>query len=122
LGGLLLCLRVITVNPALITSDNPGQEGCIVGGDLTKLLSDVNTLLLLISCQESHHGLSKKYPTKFFPTVNNGERVGKLSMVVEGTFMRMPDFLLPRNIAECVCHCQIVKWCNVFVVFSFRSR
>jgi hypothetical protein len=27
MGGLVLCLRVITVNPALITSDNPGQEG-----------------------------------------------------------------------------------------------
>jgi hypothetical protein len=30
LGGLLLCVRVIITNPALITSDNPGQEGCIV--------------------------------------------------------------------------------------------
>jgi hypothetical protein len=27
LGGLLLYLRVITVNPALITIDNPEQEG-----------------------------------------------------------------------------------------------
>jgi hypothetical protein len=51
LGGLLLCLRVITVSPALITSDNTGQEGCIVRGDLTEFLADVNTLLLLISCQ-----------------------------------------------------------------------
>jgi hypothetical protein len=25
----------------------------------------------------------------YFPTVSNGERVGKLSVVVEGTFMRM---------------------------------
>jgi hypothetical protein len=50
LGGLLLCLRAITVSPALVTSDNPGQ-GCIIGGDLMKLLADVNTLLLLISCQ-----------------------------------------------------------------------
>jgi hypothetical protein len=41
LGKLLLCLRVITLNPALVTSDNHGQEGCIVGGDLTKLLADV---------------------------------------------------------------------------------
>jgi hypothetical protein len=30
LGGLLSCLRVIIVNPALVTSDNPGQEGCII--------------------------------------------------------------------------------------------
>jgi hypothetical protein len=54
LGGLLLCLRVITVNPALVPSDNPGQEGCIIGDDLTNLLTDVDTLLLLISCQKSH--------------------------------------------------------------------
>jgi hypothetical protein len=30
LGGLLLCLRIITVNPALVTGEYPGQEGCIV--------------------------------------------------------------------------------------------
>jgi len=29
LGGLLLCLRFVTVNLALITSDEPGQEGFI---------------------------------------------------------------------------------------------
>jgi hypothetical protein len=34
--------------------DNPGQEGCIVGGNLTKVLVDADTLLLLI-CQKSHH-------------------------------------------------------------------
>jgi hypothetical protein len=55
LGGLLLCLRVETVNPALITSDNPGQEGCIIGGDLTKLLADLDMLLLLISSQNPGH-------------------------------------------------------------------
>jgi hypothetical protein len=42
LEGLLLCLRVITLNPALVIGDNLGQEGYIVGGDLTKLL---------VSCQ-----------------------------------------------------------------------
>jgi hypothetical protein len=47
----LLCLRIITINPALVTSDNPEQEGCIVDGDLMKLLTDTDTLLLLISCQ-----------------------------------------------------------------------
>jgi hypothetical protein len=51
----LFCLRVITINPALITSDNPGKEGCVVGGYLTKLLADVDTLLLLISCQNPRH-------------------------------------------------------------------
>jgi hypothetical protein len=30
LGGLLLCLKLITIKPALVNSDNPGQEGCIV--------------------------------------------------------------------------------------------
>jgi hypothetical protein len=53
-GGLLPCLRVITLNPALVTSNNPEQD-CTVGGDLTKLLADADTLLLLlISCQKSH--------------------------------------------------------------------
>jgi hypothetical protein len=42
-GELLFRLRVLTVNPALIISDNPGQEGCIVRGDLTKLLAVVDT-------------------------------------------------------------------------------
>jgi hypothetical protein len=51
MGGLLLCLRVTTVSPALVTSDNPGQEVCIVRGSLMKLLADVDMLLLLISCQ-----------------------------------------------------------------------
>jgi hypothetical protein len=54
LGGLLICLRVLTVNPALITSDNSGHEGCNVRSDLIKLLADGDVLLLLISCQESH--------------------------------------------------------------------
>jgi hypothetical protein len=54
---LLLCLRVITINSALVTSDIiPGQEI----GDLTKLLADVDTLLFLISCQKSHQD---KYTT-----------------------------------------------------------
>jgi hypothetical protein len=50
LGGLLLCLMVRMANLALVTSDNPEQEGCIGRGNLTKLLADVDTLLLLISC------------------------------------------------------------------------
>jgi hypothetical protein len=54
LGGLLLCLRVITINLALITTDNPGQEGCIARCDLTKLLTDTDMLLLLICCQKLH--------------------------------------------------------------------
>jgi hypothetical protein len=34
-------------------------------------------------------GLSKKYPTIFFPMLSNGERVGKLSIVLEGAFMNI---------------------------------
>jgi hypothetical protein len=64
LGGLLLCLRVITVNIALVTSDNSGQVGCIVGDDLTNLLEDID---VLISCQISiftqEDGNSKKLDT-----------------------------------------------------------
>jgi hypothetical protein len=59
LGELFFCLRVITVNTALVTSDNPGQEECIVGGEQTKLLTDVDMLLLLISCQKSHQARYK---------------------------------------------------------------
>jgi hypothetical protein len=55
LRGLLLCLRAITINWALVTSDNPGQEGCLVGGDLMKLLADIDMLLILISCQNHWH-------------------------------------------------------------------
>jgi hypothetical protein len=53
LGGLLRCLS--HNGPAVITSDNPRQEGCIVDGDLTKLLSDVETLLRLISWENPGH-------------------------------------------------------------------
>jgi hypothetical protein len=55
LGGLLFCLRIITVNPVLVTSDNSEQEGCILGDDLTKLKEDIDMLLLLISCQNPGH-------------------------------------------------------------------
>jgi hypothetical protein len=43
LCGFLLCFRVIDVNPALVSSDNPGQVDYIVGGDQTKLLAGVGT-------------------------------------------------------------------------------
>jgi hypothetical protein len=56
LGGLLLCLRVIIVNPALVNSDNPGQEG----GDMMRLLANADMLLILISCQKM---LEAKYTT-----------------------------------------------------------
>jgi hypothetical protein len=53
IGRILLCFRVIIINPALVTNDNPGQEGCMVRGNLTKLLTDDDMLLLLMSCQKS---------------------------------------------------------------------
>jgi hypothetical protein len=71
-----------------------------------------STLLWWTEKDGEVRGLSKKYPTLFFPTVSNGERVGKLSVVVEATFMRMCDFLLPLTTAGCVCRFQIVKWCD----------
>jgi len=51
----LLCLRVVTVNPALIINDDPGQEDFIIGGELTKFSADVDVLLLLVSCQDPGH-------------------------------------------------------------------
>jgi hypothetical protein len=54
LGGLLVWLRVIIINLTLITSDNPGQECCIIKRDLMKLLADIDILLFLISCQKMH--------------------------------------------------------------------
>jgi len=55
MGGLSLCLRVVTLNPALITNDDPRQERFIVGGDLTKFSADVDALLLLVSCHDPGH-------------------------------------------------------------------
>jgi hypothetical protein len=53
-----------------------------------------------------------------FPVISNGEMVGKLSVVVEGTFMHMHDFLLSRNTARCVCSCQIAKWFNTCLLLK----
>jgi hypothetical protein len=52
---MLLCLRVITLNPAFTISDNPEEEGCIVGGNLMNFLTDVDMLLLVSSCQNPGH-------------------------------------------------------------------
>jgi len=48
-------VSVVTVNPALITTDDPGQEGFIIAIELTKFSAFVDTLLLLISCQDPGH-------------------------------------------------------------------
>jgi hypothetical protein len=52
--GLLICLRVVTVNPAAITSDDPGQ-GFIIGGELTKFSAEGDALLLLVISQDPGH-------------------------------------------------------------------
>ena len=51
----MLCLRFVTVNLALINSDECGQEGFIIGGELTKFSADDDALLLLVSCQDPGH-------------------------------------------------------------------
>jgi hypothetical protein len=46
---MLLCFRGMTVYTSPVTRDNPGQEGSFIGGDLMKLLADIDMQLLLIS-------------------------------------------------------------------------
>jgi hypothetical protein len=50
LGRVLLWLRVIIVNPTLITSYKHGQEGCIIERDLMRFFADVDMVPILISC------------------------------------------------------------------------
>jgi hypothetical protein len=42
IGRIVALSQGHTVNAALVTCDNPGPEGCIVAGDLTKLLADTD--------------------------------------------------------------------------------
>jgi hypothetical protein len=55
MGGLFLCLNIITVNQAVLTNYNPGQKCYIVGDYLMKPLTDIDTRLPLISCQNAGH-------------------------------------------------------------------
>jgi hypothetical protein len=43
-------------------------------------------------------GLSKKYPTLFFPGKTSDGRLANLITVVGGTFMHMRDLLRPRPV------------------------
>ena len=94
----MLCLRVVTKKPALITTDDPGQEGFIIGGELKKLSADVDILLLLISCQDLGHKFGcDKVNTQFFcqnplacPITNSH----LLSNVVNGPTSILTDELL----------------------------
>ena len=49
-GRIVALPQVVTVNSALITNDDPGQECFIIGGELTTFSADVDALLLLVSC------------------------------------------------------------------------
>jgi hypothetical protein len=65
---------------------------------LTVSILDVTLLSLLILCKlllPAVRGLSKKYPTLFFPKKTVG-RLANLTTVVGGNFMRMYNFLQPR--------------------------
>jgi hypothetical protein len=54
IGRIVALYQGYNCKSALVTSDNPGWEGCIIGGDLAKLLAGIDTLLPLISCQKLH--------------------------------------------------------------------
>jgi len=123
LGGLSLCLRVVTVNPALITSDNPTQERFIVGGKLTKFSADTDALLLLVSCRDPGHKFG--YDTvhaKFFhqnPLACPITNFHLLSNVANGPMSILTDELLNscnsfRSCTNCVSPCVfvVVNWCT----------
>jgi hypothetical protein len=47
LQRLLLCLRVVPVDPRLITGDDPGREGWIIRGMLTEILAHCNAMSMM---------------------------------------------------------------------------
>jgi hypothetical protein len=97
LGELLRTLRVITINLALVTSDNHGQEGSIVGGNLKKLLIDTDTLLLLISCQNLHQA---RYTTPNKETQKISTYT-QLCEILYADSQYMP--VLSSTVASCYC-------------------
>jgi len=112
----LLCLRVVTVNPALITSDDPGQ-GFIIGGELTTFSADIDVLLLLVSCQHPGHKFGcDTVHAQFFPQnplacpITNSHL---LSNVVTGPTSILMDELLNlcnsfRSCAACGSPCVFI--------------
>jgi hypothetical protein len=52
-------VSVKTLNPDLVTSDNPRKEGSIVGGDIMKLLADTDA--------DSSHQLSESWEQVWMP-------------------------------------------------------
>jgi len=112
----LLCLRVVNVNPDLVTSDDPGQE-VFIGGELTKFSADVDTLLLLVSCQEPEHKFGRDIVhSQFFrqnPLVCPITNSLLLSNIVNGPTSIPMDELLNscnsfRNSAASVSPCVFV--------------
>jgi hypothetical protein len=88
LGGLLLCLRVINVNSALVTSDKPKQERRIVGNDLTKLLAETRIKLLqTIGCRKSS---TSNHKSDILYT-NSQDMIGLLSTVVSRCYKCCTD-------------------------------
>jgi len=123
MGGLSLCLWVITANPALITSDDPRQERFIVGGKLTKFSEDVDALLLLVSCEDPGHKFGcDKVHAQFFrenPLACPITNFHLFRNVANSPTSILKDELLNscngfRNCATCVSPC-------VFVVFNWYA-
>ena len=112
----MLCFRIVPVNPALITSDDPGQ-GFIIRGKLTKFNADVDKLLLLVSCQDPRHkfGCDMVHAQVFFqnPLACPISNSHLLSNVVNGPTSILTDELLNlcnsfRSCAACGSPCVFV--------------
>ena len=117
LGGLSLCLRVVTVNPALITSDDPRQERFVFGGELMKFSAD-DTLLLLVSCQDPGHKFGcDTVHAQFFrknPLACTITNFHLLSNVANGQTSILTDQLLNscNSFRTCESPCVfVVNWC-----------
>jgi hypothetical protein len=110
----LLCLRVITINPALVSSDKPGHEGCIIGGNLA-LLTDINTLLLLITCQNPGHNdmMHAQFSSQNLlacPITNSD----LISEILNGSTSILMDVLLKFGYSV-ICH---LNMCTSHALFS----
>ena len=120
LGGLSLCLGVVTVNPALITSDDPRQER-FIRGKLTKFSGDIDALLLLVRCQDPGHKFCcDMVHAQFFcqnPLAFPITNFHLLSNVAKGPTSILTDELLNscnsfRSCATCGSPCVfVVNWC-----------
>ena len=121
LGRLSLCLRVVTINPALVICNDPRQERLIIRGELTKFSAD-DALLLLVSCQDPGHKFGcDMVHAQFFrqnPLACPITNFHLLSNVTNGLTSILTDELLIscnslRNCATCGSPCVfvVVNWC-----------